>query len=174
MPPSANPYASPTNDNIDSSRERPSDTVSTKRLCLGWLAVFALNLIVPLFLGWGVTAPEGRIGMLLAVLFILVLGLWICASARQVGFALVVGGVAVALSQVFPILQMMAGIFGFALAQGIGVLARDADGIAADVFHDVDTVAAGFVVTMTTGGLLVAASTVAGLAIRAARSLRRT
>jgi hypothetical protein len=171
MLPPANPYASPTSDTVDSSGEGRSDDESAKRLYVGWLAVFAFNLIVPLFMGWGMTERQGRTGMVLAILVILASGLWICRSARQLGFALVVGGVAVALSQVFPILQVMAGILGFALANGIGLVA-DIPTPAGDALN-ADTVVAGFVVTMTTGGLLLAASIVAGLAIRAVLPLRR-
>ncbi|HWB09567.1 MAG TPA: hypothetical protein VG826_10095 [Pirellulales bacterium] len=167
---STNPYASPKADNADRSREDPQG--GAKRLYFGWLAVFALNLIFPLLMAWGMTAPDGRIGMLLAIIVLLALGFWICASARQVGFALVVGGVAVALSQIFPILQMMAGILGFALTKAIGA-APTPDGIAHDGLPDVETLAAGFVITMTTGGLLIAASTLAGLMIQAVLSLRR-
>ena|SRR5215469_8051735 len=166
MLPSVNPYASPQSESTDSSRTGRSDGDNLKRLYFGWLTVFALNVIVPLLIGLGVTTSGGRIGMLLAMLVLLALGFWICARAREVGFALVVGGVAVALSQVFPILQVMAGIFGFALAESIG-LSGPRGG-------DLETLAAGFAVTLATGGLLAAASLAAGLGIRAALHLRRT
>ncbi len=88
---------------------------------------------------------------------------------------MVVGGVAVALSQVFPIVQMMAGLVGFAVAKRIGVPVDVRDGGMdwAAGPPNADTVVAGFVVTMITGGLLLLASIAAGLAIRAVLSLRR-
>jgi hypothetical protein len=167
MPPSANPYAAPQSDSADLSRERRSDGGNSKRRYFGWLAVFALNLIVPLSIGWMTTELHGRIGMFFAMLMLLGLGFGICRTAHHIGFALVVGGVAVGLSQVFPILQLMGGTIAFAPANGIGLTERAEFGP-----PNVDTVVAGFVVTMTTGGLLAAASIVAGLAIRAVLSAR--
>ena len=165
---STNPYESPKSDPADPRLKIGGDRASANRLYLGWLLVFALNVVAPLFFGWNITGSGGRVGMFLAMLVLLALGFWICASARQIGFPLVVGGVAVALSQVFPILQVMAGGLAFAVAEAVGVCAPT------KLEPSAETVAAGFIVTMTTGGLLVAASLVAGLAIRAVLALRRS
>ena len=167
MLPSANPYASPKTDSIDPSQAGPSHQSNHRRLYFGWLGVFGLNLIVPLLSALTLTNASGQVGMLLAMVVILTIGLCICAIARELGFALVTGGVAVGLTQIAPILQIIAGVLGFSLARAMGL-----DDPAGEV--NAGTVLAGFVITMVVGGLLVAVSLVAGLVIRRVMSPRRS
>jgi hypothetical protein len=160
-----NPYQAP----LSNTAERKGTDFcsnSAKRLYIAWAVVFALNLIVPLLCGWGMTQPSGRLGMLVAGILLLASGYWVCVSARHIGFALVNGGVAMALFQAFPILQLIAGSLGIELAEAIGLEV-------AAIFNGITTAAGGFVVTITTGGLLMAAALVVGLALRALRAAFR-
>lgn len=138
---------------------------NAKLLCIGWLAVFALNLIVPGWLGWRFTEQGGRMGMLLGATLVLAIGCCVCVCARQIGFSLVVGGAAVALSQVLPLLQLLAGVASCALAEAAGLY------FSVDDTHPAAVVGGelgGFVITITTGASLIAAPLAAGLlALRA-------
>lgn len=134
------------------------------RLYIAWAAVFALNLVIPGLLGWMSTAGDGRIGMLLAIFCLLGSGFWTCSRAPGIGFALVVGGVAVALSQAIPVLQIVAGGAAFAVGKALAFIEPAAD------LSGVTSATGGFVVTLTTGGLLMAAALVAGLVLRGLRA----
>jgi hypothetical protein len=162
VPTDLNPYQSPQGDAVDLPTG-PSETRSAKRLCLGWLVVCALNMIVPGWLGWQLTEHGGRMGMLLAVLIIFAIGCCVCASARQIGFSLVVGGAAVALSQVLPVLQSLAGVASCAFAEAVGLyFGGDDTHLPAIVGGELG----GCVITLMTGGSLITAALVAGLALR--------
>lgn len=165
-----NPYQAPQSDAAQAPQFADLPTKGKKRLYVAWFFVFALNLIVPALIGWQMTEDGGRIGMLAAGMLLLAVGYWICAVARQLGFALVVGGVAVALSQVFPILQMTAGIVSCALAEAMGLYSSGDD------VNPLGTVAGdvgSFALTLITGGLLMAAALAVGLALRVLRAAFR-
>ena len=164
-----NPYQAPCSNRSEPTRTE-FNVSSAKRLYMAWFFIFALNLIAPLYFGWRMTEDGGRIGMLLAAILLLAVGYWICASARELGFALVVGGVAVALSQVLPMLQIMAGALGCALAVAMGL---HSNGDAVDSPPMVVGEVGGFVVTLITGSLLMGAALVTGLALRALRAAFR-
>ena len=160
-----NPYQSPGGETSKPAHAN-EDLRETRRIKLAWVGVFLLNMCVPVWLGWQLTEGAGNLGMFEGTCVLFVSGYVLCASARSMAKALVVGGVAIGLSQVFPALQMMAGIAGFFFAQLIGL-----DG-SADEIPRLTNDAATFVTTIITGGLLMAAAFVAGLAIRALFSAR--
>ena len=143
------------------------NTEGKKRLYVGWLTVFALNLILPGFLGWQTTENGGRLGMLVGAAVLLTVGLWICSRAAKLGFALIIGGIAVALSQVIGILQMLAGISAYACAEALGLVESMQAG------PHISNAIGGFVITLITGALLMAAALVAGLMLRALRAVFR-
>ncbi len=84
-----------------------------------WTLVFALNLIVPLFFGWMMTADGGRFGMAAGIGLLWYLGDRACGWTDGWGRALVSGGFVVALSQLFPLLQIWAGIVGTGIATAL-------------------------------------------------------
>jgi hypothetical protein len=86
-----------------------------------WLCAFALNLIVPGSLGLAMTSLGGRIGMGAAILLLWYLGHRICVMNDATGRALVLGSFIVAAMQLFPILQIIAGIMGMAAAKALGL-----------------------------------------------------
>jgi hypothetical protein len=158
-----NPYQSPV---AETAPPQAAVEGASKRIYLAWSAVFFFNLGVPLLFGWGATEKGGRIGMFAAAFVMLVVGCWLCASAQRFARALIVGGVAIGLAQILPLLQILAGGVAFRLVEVSGL-----EGPAPDL-QGLTSEASGFVVTMTTGALLMAAALMVGLAIRALFSAR--
>lgn len=108
-----NPYAAPLAvDPVASpvSRLRPQGWM------IAWTVVYGANLIVPLMFALGTVQGSGTLGMVLAMFVMWLVSLMICARARPVRSWLMAGGIAVAISQFMPILQIMAGMMGVGLA----------------------------------------------------------
>ncbi len=81
-----------------------------------WTLVFLANLPVPLFLGvWisNATVMTGKLGMACGVAILYWLGLRACHRAPRATFWVIFGGWFVAVSQFFPVLQIVAGIAGY-------------------------------------------------------------
>ncbi len=125
----------------------------------GWAGVYALNLIVPLPLGWTMTDAAGRVGMVLAVLTMLATGGYACLGSRKAGVTLLVGGGILAVCQFFPFPQILAGMIGIAAARAMG-LTTGGEGHGMEV---VNSVLGGFVATTLTGGILIVAALSMGI-----------
>jgi hypothetical protein len=78
--------------------------------------VFAANLIVPLHWAWDITREGGRIGMACALFGWWVVGALTCVRPGPGRAALVLGGAFIALSQLYPVLQLFAGMVGLCAA----------------------------------------------------------
>lgn len=128
-------------------------------LMVSWLVVFAINLPIPLWFGWSFAEGDGRAGVIAALPLIFAIGIFGCGVARKVGLALVVGGVIVALSQFFPVLQIVAGVFGIAVGRVLG-LVEDGGGDVLD--STIPSLAGGFVVTLATAAALIGPAVVMG------------
>ncbi len=109
-----------------------------------WSVVFGLNLIFPLFLGWNLCGPSGRVGLGLAIAAYWGLGLRACAGRALWGRALIYGGTLVAFSQFYPTAQYFAGLAGLSAWSFIS---------GSDLPHPLSGLG-GFFVTGVTGGLL--------------------
>jgi hypothetical protein len=120
-----------------------------------WLAVFAWNLFVPLPLGLGVLKHGGRIGLSIAIALLVASGCYFCIASQRIGRVLVAGGIFIALTQSFPILQFLAGTIGLFLAAKF-----------ASVEQGGTTESAGFVATLVTGAILIGLSLGIGLVLR--------
>jgi hypothetical protein len=167
--PEINPYQAPLAAPADVDGLRAGNTASSGIYSV-WFIVFALNVLMPLFLGWGATQQAGRIGMFTATILLFAAGCWLCAYAPRVAKALVVGGVAIGLLQIMPILQFMAGLFVVWLLATLRL--EEPQNV---LLMKMSTEASAFVATIATGGLLMAAAFVVGLPIRglfAARTSR--
>lgn len=94
-----------------------------------WTLVFVANLPVPVLCAGMFVAPDGWFGLCggLAVLFWV--GFALCLFRFRVGRSLVWGGGIIALSQMFPVLQLFCGAFGLGMWETIGGqrLLRDED-----------------------------------------------
>ena len=117
---------------------------SLARRRIAWAAVLAANLPAPILFAVMCTDVGGRVGMVLAVAFVGLLGHESCRRyPRVIRFAMP-GGWVVAATQVWPVLHFLAGAIGLRIARF---------GMAAPV-DDVPTAhgpLAGFTATLVTG-----------------------
>ena len=127
----------------------------------GWACL--VNAIVPFLLGMAVTDSTARVGMLLGVVAVVWFGRSFAGSFLEVVRTVVYGGWVVALTQLVPVLQIVAGMVAVGVVEQIGLgPPRDGSRIAA-----VDGLVGGFLATVGTGGLLIAAAGMIGLIGRA-------
>jgi len=131
-----------------------TDRVRRRRLLM-WTVVFALNLAVPLPIGWDTTDGGGRIGLALAVVAGWAAGMFICYHSHRVGTVLVSGGTWVAISQFVPVLQFAAGIVGMVCLHQIAGHGSFAEG-------GPRAELSGFALTLFTGSILFLAAMVFG------------
>ena len=130
-----------------------------KRLVLAWVAVYAANLPLALLFGWGFTRDAGRAGMVGGVLGLLAIGALACIARRRVGLALVIGGVPVALSQVWGVPQIYAGFIGLRVAAAAGLMSWRWPG---DSEVGLAGASGGVVATVVTGSILMGAGLALG------------
>ncbi len=156
-----NPYAAPSSSAPEPTRDTFTEFSNIYLIAGKWLGVFVVNLIVPGMFAYGVVDQFGLIGVLLAIVLVFLVG-GVVFSYRK-GFAgpVMVGGLLVASFQLFPIAQLLAGMFGILFAQSLGFVGDDFDG-----GLEIAGISSGFVVTIVTGGLLILAATVIGILVR--------
>ena len=131
-----------------------TDPARRRRLQV-WTIVYALNLVVPAFLGWEMTERGGRIGMAVAVIAGWTAGTFICHQSHRLGVVLVRGGARVAASQFVPVLQLGAGIVGILCWNEIAGHGSFADGgLRAEL--------SGFALTLFVGSILFLAAMLFG------------
>jgi hypothetical protein len=118
-------------------------------------------MAVPLLFSGPVTEQHGKLGMGVALVSFLACGCYLCAYHRKLAVALLVGGVLVALTQLFPILQIVAGLIGMAVGQAFGQTSSGEDEATPHLTGELG----GFVVTLITGGILIGAAACSGVAI---------
>ncbi len=94
-----NPYKAPTT----LSEKTPWAGPSLWRRYLGFTTVFLINLIVPGLLGWGMSQGQGKIGILVGVSLLFLIGCGLCIVRSTLGRTFVVGGALVCCSQFLPI-----------------------------------------------------------------------
>ncbi len=157
-----NPYEPPT----DAVRiSYPDGTVHHHAGVLtytAWIFIFAINMAVPLLFSLPLTDLHGRLGMSAAALFLFTLGCGICAANRKLAVALLAGAALVALTQLFPGMQIIAGMIGIGVGQALGHATFDSDEHPARITSEFG----GFVVTFITGGILMAGSLCAGILLQ--------
>lgn len=153
----SNPYQPPV---AEMSGEDPVDASVVRR----WLAVFALNLPLPLYLGAGATSGAGITGMISAVAVIFLSGMWLCWRFPRLVRIMTTGGFLTALSQIVPVLHFIAGLIGFGVADSLHLLEDDSG------FGKISTARflAGFTVTAVTAVILLVTAAVSGAVVRAA------
>lgn len=157
----ANPYQAPAS--LEAESPQPSTAARLPvRLLAGWTAVFLLNMPIPLLLGGEVTKNHGRFGMFVAAATLLLLGGWFCVSQRKLGWSLAIGGVPIALSQLVPFLQMIAGIVALSIGEFFQQIENKDDALPQVVGEP-----GGFLLTIVTGSLLMGAALALGLLMRA-------
>lgn len=157
-----NPYEPPSDAATISIADPTPNRRVRKFSYVAWLFVFAINMAVPLFLSHPVTEKHGRLGLLFGALLLLALGYYLCAVNRRFGPALIVGGVLIAISQVFPVMQVIAGMLGMTVGKAMGLASFGDD----YEVPQITTEEGGFIVTLVTGGILMAAAACSGMLLR--------
>jgi hypothetical protein len=136
-------------------------TASLQRV--GWPLVFLANLPVPVRFGWGVTDWGGRIGMIAAIGVLYVLGRESMRRVPGLDAMIIWGGTLIALSQFYPVIHILAGVVGIRAAFLLRLVTTEWPGEAGML--------AGCIITLLTGGILMAIAVVAGLSNVVARML---
>jgi MFS family permease len=132
-----------------------------------WVAVFILNLPVPLLFAEEMTREHGRVGMAVAAVLILACGILVCCAVdRKIFGFFIFGAVIVGLAQMAPVLQFIAGLIAILFAHILRVGLIESD-------DSVKNELGGFIITFVTGGILIAASAIIGGAIYASLRLAR-
>ncbi len=131
-----------------------------------WALVYWINAIVPFALGLAVTGGAGLVGMLLGLALMFGAAGRLTAVSREFKIAFEVGGWIVAASQLFPVLQVLAGAIGLRAAAGWRQAADHSPMISAN------GVLGGFIATVGTGGILMTFAMGIGMLVGWIRSLR--
>jgi hypothetical protein len=118
-----------------------------------WTGLYAANLVIPLLIGRVATAYGGGLGMLSAVVAVWAAGLVVCARTVRLSGILFYGAGVVALCQMVPVLQIVAGYFALRAWSAVGG-ALDEGGVKSEV--------GGFAVTLMTAQPLLLAAFVFG------------
>jgi hypothetical protein len=147
------------------ARMKETDPTSALPLRFGWPMVFLANLPVPLLFGCGVCDWSGRIGMFAAIGLLYVLGREICRRVRGLDLIMICGGVLVALSQVYPMIHIFSAGLAFRTAERLGLLEST------KTVPNVTGAFTGCIVTLLTGGMLLAIAAVAGLSYPIAKMM---
>jgi hypothetical protein len=126
-----------------------------------WTVVYVANLPFPAFMGFLVSYGPGLLGMAMGVVSLYVAGRRACRGCPWAARTVSYGGVAVAVAQLFPLLQLFAGIVGV----GAAYQARGRNILGGSTLDP----AGALIATIVTGLLLIACAGVVGLVGRAVR-----
>ncbi len=124
---------------------------------IAWPIVQACNMFLAALFGWGITQDHGRIGIFFAAMWFLVAGWFLCCVRPVSARKLIFGAILLALTQVFPIIQMIAGTVAFMTALSLGLAAENPE--------TVTTEFGGFLMTFIVGGILICCAWVMGLIV---------
>lgn len=160
-----NPYEPPS---TRPGADRPRFAFPSRRRRIGAVLVFLLNLPLPLAVGLPMGDPGARVGMMAATVILGASWVASCSGSPRLALVLIPGGLAVALSQIFPILQLLA----LNAARLIGIAAGRVDespdplGIEMGFNDTVLGPAGGLLVGSVMGLLLMLAASALGLLFR--------
>jgi hypothetical protein len=90
----------------------------------------------------------------MAVVTLIASGCLVCSNVRKIGVCLIIGGIAIGLTQMFPIPQIVAGTVAMRIGQALGLAKMDDDDNLACVANEFG----GFVITIVTGAILMTLS----------------
>lgn len=99
----------------------------------GWNAAAASNMVFCGIAGWAQTAGSGRQGMILGCLFIHAIGSFMSCSKPQFAKIMTSGAIPLCLSQFFPILQMISGMFAVRLVTSMGLSEEISRGVPSQI-----------------------------------------
>ena len=158
--PDANPYTPPAEVDLAGSLAQSEPSVSPRKLrnlLVAWPVVLGLNLIVPLLVASELLGTRGWTGVVVAIVVNLLVGFWLCHVLPGLMKRLIVGAAVVALSQLVPVLHLIAGMIAFVVGESIGLIEEsELNG------PEIGTAISGGVLTTLTGGVLMVASIAIG------------
>jgi hypothetical protein len=154
-----NPYVPP--QQIPEAPAEPSEFVrGPGLLSFEWTAVLLFNTVVPTLFAWSMTSSQAKIGCAIAVVTTAVIGYLFCWLQPGMMLLFIRGGTLVAISQVFPAIQVICGIFALQSLILVGLIPNSS-------FPDMlDSTLAGFLVTFLCGFYLLAVSFGVGSVLR--------
>jgi MFS family permease len=164
-----NPYEPPKSSTAPPPDRSPASRRARAWTYAAWIFVCALNMAVPLLFSGSMTEEHGKLGMLLAVVSFFSCGCFLCAFQHKLAQAAIIGGAFVALTQLFPVLHIVAGLAGMAIGHALGLADIGSDEQSPRLLSELG----GFVVALITGGILMAVATGFGLAIQWIASRRK-
>lgn len=100
----SNPYASPVAEEI-----QLADRSEPRSAGWGWCIGYGVNLPVPVFFAVDVIGTTGLGGMVLGMAVVMTLGIVAAKRYKQLDRIALLGGLLLALSQLFPVLQLVIG-----------------------------------------------------------------
>lgn len=157
----SNPYLPPAEIDLDSPEtlpERESD-LRPMSFLIRWPLVLFLNLVMPLTLASGLLRNTGLIGVLAAVSFVWLVGWWAWRRWPQIGRRVIAGGWVVCVCQLFPLIQIFAGLAALSIAEELGLM--DSLDLEQNGPNFESEFASAFV-TLITGGILMLVSLAVG------------
>lgn len=129
-------------------------------LSIQWTVVVLCNLIVPLLFGWSMANDRGHLGIVCAILIALIIGY--IGSIYMPLFVLITtrGALFIAMTQVFPLLHFIIGLYSIAFL-------RLANVTTSDLIRGPQTgFWGGFFLTAMTGTILISLSCLLGFLFR--------
>ena len=130
-------------------------------LSVQWTVVLLCNSVVPLLIGWTEAQQgQGQFGIILAMGLCLVLGYVACIYIPLFALIATRGGFLVALTQFFPVLQLIAGMIAIDTIRKTGIIpGQTLDRGSLGLFD-------AFLVTVATGSILIGISVLFGMLLR--------
>lgn len=123
-----------------------------------WSFIFVAQLPIPLLLASNVTPRDGGHGLLAAMGLLWLFGLVVGSSVPGVGRRLVVGGLFVALLQLIPMLQVIAGSIGLSCAAA----AEGSEMGRGSGYYQITSAWGEFIAATITGGILMVVAWILG------------
>lgn len=121
-----------------------------------WPCVFSLNMILPLYLSAEVTKQHGKTGVFTATLLLLAVGVIFSLCKPSATRIVILGSAVLALTQAFPVIQLVTGGLAYAFAVSLS-LAEDVSDT-----PQITSELGGFLVTMLVGSVLLACASALG------------
>jgi hypothetical protein len=168
---SENPYQVPAevvgDQRVDEGEGQQPKDVATMRLYVSWWVVGLANMILPLTLGVAIGGYVAASAAVPTATVMMIASTLLIRRFPVLGRMTTAGGVLVALSQLFPIAQMCAGLAAIFVVEAIGLPGIDTLESKGGVDYPVAFLMLSFVViTMITGSLLALLATTIGAFFR--------
>lgn len=109
-----NPYLAP---QVTDAVSSPNATIRVVSLRIAWIVAVLINLPIPVMFGISMTKGVGRLGMVVGTILVSIVGLQLCRTKAFLMLRLCIGSVLTALSQFYPVLQMLVGIVGVGISR---------------------------------------------------------